>query len=388
MVLPSNSVFQPYPPVRGKRMQANRCPSVAVLTDLCEGKLEMVQLAEVESHLEGCESCSLRLDELLRGKNLEPLRKAEALDSDLLLGGMLRLGSMGPSPLLRAPCVEGDLGRLGRYRILRKVGEGASSVVYQGVDKLLLRPVLLKVFRPGYCSGEDGKRELLEEARLVARFSNDLVAGLLDLGKDGNTSFLVFPHSNGVSLDTLLSSHAEEDKSQVQPWMCLEESLRLGLDLARALGEVHRQGLLHRDIKPANVVIHMDGEGRRHARLIDLGLACSRSARVGTPAYRAPELDSGGVHSIATDLFALGRLLEDLGRLSQKIWPASLRATCAALQDENPVFRPALPEVQQVLERALKKVKQKSLPPVAWAGLCAFAGFIFGTLVFVALFKR
>ncbi len=368
-------------------MQTNKCPNISVLVDLCEGKLDTAQLAQVEDHLEECETCSSRLDELLRGKSLEPLRKAEALDSDLLLGGLLRLGSIGPSPVLRPPCVEGDLGRLGRYRILRKVGEGASSVVYQGVDKLLLRPVLLKVFRPGYCSGEDGKRELLEEARLMARFSNDLVAGLLDLGKDGNTSFLVFPHSNGVSLDTLLHSHGEDGKNQIQPWMSLEENLRLGQDLARALGEVHRQGLLHRDIKPANVVIHMDGEGRRHARLIDLGLACSRSSRVGTPAYRAPELDSGSVHTIDTDLFAFGRLLAELGKLSQKAWPAALQATCSALQDENPVFRPALPEVQEVLGRALKKAEQKSLPPVAWAGLLALIGFIFGTLLFVAFFK-
>ena len=370
-------------------MEWSQCPPEKTLDDLCEGRLDAEELSALEGHLEGCNACSDKVHAILSRQREGRAGQPEPSESDLMVNGLLRLGGIGPGPILRPACTEGDLGRLGRYRLLQVVGEGASSVVYRGVDKLLLRPVIVKAFRPGYCAGEDGKRELLEEARMVARFTNDLVAGLLDLGKDGGTPFLVFPNSNGTSLDLLLTGNGNGNGNGRQESgparLGALETLSLARDLARGLAEIHRQGLLHRDIKPANVVIHMDGEGKRHARLIDLGLSCSRSSRVGTPAYRAPELEAGGIHSVSTDLYAFGRLLDDLQRLTPGQWPRGIRSIAAALVDENPVFRPSLPEVQDELAGALGRAGGNWMKPMAWTAACLLVGFAMGVLLFVTV---
>lgn len=362
-------------------MDSVSCPPEKTLVDLCEGRLETDELAGLERHLEECGGCSDKVYALLKGQGHEGRGLAGPTASDLMVGGLLRLGGPSPGPILRPPCADGDLGRLGRYRLLQVLGEGTSSVVYRGVDKLLLRAVIVKAFRPGYCAGEDGKRELLEEARMVARFTNDLVAGLLDLGKDGGTPYLVFPNSNGTSLDSLLAGNGNKGQEASAVRLRTGETLSLARDLAKGLEEIHRQGLLHRDIKPANVVVHMDSDGKRHGRLIDLGLACSRSSRVGTPAYRAPELEAGGIHSVSTDMYAFGRLLQDLQCLASSAWPRGLRSITTALLDDNPVFRPSVPEVQKALGAALRRMDGSWVKSVAWAVVCLLFGFALGTLL-------
>ena len=352
---------------------------------MCEGRLDTETLCELENHLESCESCSSKVGEILSSLQQGVVRKFDDFGSDLLVKGMLRTGGAGLRPTIRASGQEGDLGRLGRYRLLEMIGEGTSSVVYRGMDNLLLRPVIVKAFRPGYCSGEEGKRELLEEARIVARFGNDLVTGLLDLGKDCGTSFLVFPYSNGVSLDGLLPNPSAVEGKTTTKMMSLLDNLRLAHDLARGLAEIHRQGLLHRDIKPANVVIHVDGDGNKRSRLIDLGLACNRSSKVGTPAYRAPELEAGGIHSISTDLYSFGQLLQDLQKLSLKRWPRGLRTICSGLTEENPIFRPSLPQVETALRTAVKREDRSWLQGAVWAGLWLLSGLAIGAIFCLVL---
>ena len=112
-------------------------------------------------------------------------------DSDSLVDKLVATGNVLTAPILRPPLVPGDHGRLGKYRVMEKLGEGASSVVSRGFDKVLLRPVVLKVFRPGYDLGKGGKRDMMDEARIFALFSNDLIVGILDLCRDAGTFFLV-----------------------------------------------------------------------------------------------------------------------------------------------------------------------------------------------------
>ena len=137
------------------------------------------------------------LGELDLGQRLWPISVKMAgttdtgRDSDSLVDKLLATGNVLTAPILRPPLVPGDHGRLGKYRVMEKLGEGASSVVYRGFDKVLLRPVVLKVFRPGYDLGKGGKRDMMDEARIFALFSNDLIVGILDLCRDAGTFFLV-----------------------------------------------------------------------------------------------------------------------------------------------------------------------------------------------------
>jgi len=323
-------------------MDATSCPPEKKLIDLCDGFLEPGELAELEGHLDACEACSERVNALLTAQRVDSQGKQASKETQLMVSGLLRLGANGPGPKLRAPCTEGDLGRLGRYRLLQVVGEGASSVVYRGVDKLLLRPVIVKAFRPGYCAGEDGKRELLEEARLVARFTNDLVAGLLDLGRDVGTPYLVFPHSNGASLDTLLGSagNGRQDGGPVP--LGPVETLSLAQDLAKGLEEIHRQGLVHRDIKPANLWVESPS-GR--LKILDLGLALVNGDTgwqswaggvVGTPGFMSPEQAAGKEIDQKSDLFSLGCVLYWLTTGRYPFQGPDLLSTLSALATVEP----------------------------------------------------
>lgn len=320
------------------------CPPISTLRHLHQGLLDLEEIVGLEDHLEDCPSCAKSLDQLWTKPVSMGNSTESGQDAESLVGELMAAGKGPTTPVLRPPLVQGDLGRLGKYRVMDKLGEGASSVVYRGFDKVLLRPVILKVFRPGYDSGPDGKREMMDEARIVARFSTDLIVGILDLCRDAGTFFLVLPFSNGVSLDKAFDSH-------LQKGLALPDSLSLALDIVSALSHIHRQGLVHQDLKPGNVLVHLDSNGRRHARLIDLGLSCSLSNRAGTPGYRAPELEQGGSPSFASDLFSLGKVLEDLHQATRDPWPKKLVQAVNALQSEAPQNRPPLAYVERVLRK-------------------------------------
>jgi serine/threonine protein kinase len=322
------------------------CPPVTTLRQLHQGLLDEQEMADLEHHLDACPTCAKSLDQLWPPPGAKVSGTESDLDSDSLVNQLVATGNVITAPILRPPLVPGDLGRLGKYRVMEKLGEGASSVVYRGFDKVLLRPVVLKVFRPGYDSGKDGKREMMDEARIVARFSNDLIVGILDLCSDAGTFFLVLPFSNGISLEKAFESHLKKG-------MALADSMSLALDIVAAISHIHRQGLVHHDLKPGNVIVHMDSNGRRHARLIDLGLSCGLSSRAGTPGYRAPELDQGASPSYATDLFSLGKLLDEVRLACSFPWPKNLVRALKALMNENPHDRPTLGYVESMLQKQI-----------------------------------
>ena len=135
--------------------------------------------------------------------------------------------------------------------------------------------------------------------------------------------------------------------------MALADSMSLALDIVSELSHIHRQGLVHQDLKPGNVIVHMDSSGRRHARLIDLGLSCGLSSRAGTPGYWATELDEGASPSYATDLFSLGKVLDQVRLACSYPWPKKLVRVLKALVDKNPHNRPALGYVESVFQKQI-----------------------------------
>lgn len=315
-------------------MCLSHCLDDECLRAIHTGRVDCASMTEIESHLQSCPSCSDRLNALWnhaeRGKPVEFL--SVPCSTPRWVNDWLTRGAPVLSPKLKPAVREGDIGRLGKYRLLYQLGEGASSVVYHGLDMILNRHVTLKVFRPGYGHGRRRKSPVRTEAKAIASIDSDLVVRIIDIGRDGPTRFLVHPFTDGQNLHQFLAS--------VRGSLDRSESLRLAREITLGLFSVHDSGLCHGDLKPSNILIHRDSHGELHSRLIDLGLAGRKANGAGTKGYMAPEVERGGKPSMAADAYALGQVLGELRAASREPWPSGLARVVEALVDPDPARRP------------------------------------------------
>jgi serine/threonine-protein kinase len=202
------------------------------------------------------------------------------------------------------------------YKLLRKIGEGASGVVWEAEHVELGRRVALKILAPEHASSAAAVERFRREARAVARLSHPNLVQILDFGKslDGRT-FLAMELLAGETLDATL-------KRGPMPW---REAVRIGVEAASALVAAHAAGLVHRDIKPQNLFLTKAGE----VRLLDFGVAMALTegsdrkpsdkekalrgfAIFGTPEFMAPEQIAGDTIDGRTDVYALGCVLYEM----------------------------------------------------------------------------
>jgi len=323
------------------------CPNDDTLDRVHAGDLDAAELAGIASHLDTCAACGERLHRrFLAGQTTSPagpmdsLRDQYAQDKNNPTPSpewLTRLLARGPelaAPALSKALEPGDLGSLGRYRVLRVLGEGASSVVYQGFDPELERLVVLKAFRPDYATGAIGQQDMMEEARAFARVQDDHVVLVHEVARDGGTLFLVMPYQEGETLESFLRGLETRDEK-----LGTREGLQLALQAALGLRAIHNRDLLHGDLKPSNAWV-FTVDGTRRLALLDLGLATRRQGRSHGP-YLAPEA-ALAPSTRASDLFALGRLTEDLRRAGDRPWPVAITRRLAVLLDADPACRPDL----------------------------------------------
>ena len=210
---------------------------------------------------------------------------------------------------LGPPRVTGDLGVLGRYRIVKEVGRGGLGVVYQAYDETLGRAVAIKVLRGDRGDGND-RRQLAREARHAARFRHDhvVVVYAVEESPEG-LPFIVMEYIPGPSVAELL-----RERMRLDP----RHAAELAAQAARGLAAAHEAGLIHRDIKPANILFD-PATGR--ARIVDFGLAhiaevpgsIGEGTLVGTPSYMSPEQARGqGQVDARTDQYSLGASLYEM----------------------------------------------------------------------------
>jgi serine/threonine-protein kinase len=193
--------------------------------------------------------------------------------------------------------------RVGRYRLERLLGEGATGLVYLAADEHG-GAVAVKLLHPDHVENRVARARLLREAKVVQAIDSRHVASVLDVGELEGRVFLVMPYYAGGSLACRVRERGRLE---------LDETAGLAAQLGRGLDALHERGVLHRDIKPSNVLLEADGT----AALADFGLArapdSTRLTRdgqlLGTPYYLAPELIEGREASRATDVYALGCLL-------------------------------------------------------------------------------
>jgi eukaryotic-like serine/threonine-protein kinase len=229
---------------------------------------------------------------------------------------------------------------IGKYRVLRQLGEGATSAVYLARDDFHQRDVAIKLAHTGAGRSAMEKRFsshfFAAEADLVGRLNHPNVVQILDAVNDPVAPYLVMEYVPGVTLREFCTA------DRLLP---LEQVVEIGFKCAMALGYVYRQGIIHRDVKPANILTLMNDNDVVDIKLSDFGSAFNQDAdktqihRVGSLAYMSPEQLDGATLDCRADIYALAAVLyhliagrppfeaETQGALLHQIWhgePASL----------------------------------------------------------------
>ncbi|MBO0694195.1 MAG: serine/threonine protein kinase, partial [Acidimicrobiaceae bacterium] len=192
-----------------------------------------------------------------------------------------------------------------RYRLMRRLGQGAFAQVYVADDVTLRRRVAIKVLNPALADERAFLRRFAAEAQAVAGLRHPHILRVYDWGEDHGDPYLVMELLEGGSLRSFLDNGRR---------LSMAQAARVGADVASALDYAHRRGLVHRDIKPANLIF--DDEGR--IALADFGLARALAEAtltepsgsvVGTARYAAPEQLHGQALDGRADVYALALVL-------------------------------------------------------------------------------
>ena len=193
--------------------------------------------------------------------------------------------------------------RLSQYRIESLLGRGSMARVFKATHLGLDRICALKILNPRLVSSHRVNRDQFwAEARAAANLIHPHVVTIHNLGSDQGYDFIEMEYVAGaVSLRDCLIH-----RGPLHP----VRAARLVRQVALALHEAHRSGLIHRDVKPANVLLTSSG----HAKLADFGLAqrlvgLASRRLAGTPSFMAPELFKGAPASPQSDLYAVGVML-------------------------------------------------------------------------------
>ncbi len=208
--------------------------------------------------------------------------------------------------LLEPPQRDGEIGRLGPYRVLALIGKGGMGQVFRAEDMRLKRIVALKLMKPKLAATPTSRKRFIEEARSMAAVQHDNVATIFEVGVEGGIPFMAMELLEGESLKDAFRAGRKFETEQI---------LRLGKEIALGLAAAHECGLIHRDIKPANIWIQQPS-GR--AKILDFGLAIagnsfdpfvSRGTLVGSPGFLSPEQARNEALDDRTDLYSLGAVL-------------------------------------------------------------------------------
>ncbi len=257
--------------------------------------------------------------------------------------------------------------RLGPYEILAPIGAGGMGEVYKARDTRLERTVAVKVLAAHLSTSEETRQRFEREAKTISQFSHPHICALHDVGREGDTDYLVMEFLEGESLADRLGKGA----------LPTEQILRYGIEIADALDKAHRQGIVHRDLKPGNVMITKTG-----VKLLDFGLAkpliaagarpvsgasvlateaqvsqplTERGTVLGTFQYMAPEQLEGGEADGRSDIFAFGAVLYEMAT-GKKAFTGKSQASLigSILKDDPPSVTEASPMIPPALNRVVK----------------------------------
>jgi Tol biopolymer transport system component/tRNA A-37 threonylcarbamoyl transferase component Bud32 len=240
--------------------------------------------------------------------------------------------------------------RLGPYEILSPVGAGGMGEVYKARDTRLDRSVAIKVLTSHLSGDGDPRARFDREAKAISALNHPHICTLHDVGREGDSEYLVMEYLEGDSLSHRLAKGR----------LPLDQVYRLGAQIADALDKAHKQGIVHRDLKPGNVMLTKSG-----VKLLDFGLAKLRTSSLdglgdtlidalptqhdaaepltrrgillGTLPYMAPEQLEGRDADTRTDLWALGCVLYEMAAGARAFAGDNQASTITAILTAQPL---------------------------------------------------
>jgi serine/threonine-protein kinase len=264
--------------------------------------------------------------------------------------------------------------RVGSYEIRGLIGRGGMGAVYRAKDATLGREVAIKALTHAFAADASTLRRFEREAKLLASLNHPNIAVIHDLVQVEDRSYLVLELVEGETLAQRLTRGAFE----------LPEVIRIATQLADALEEAHRKGVVHRDLKPSNVKLTPEGR----VKVLDFGLAktdepaldgggttptagapTTRSGVIlGTPGYMSPEQVRGLAVDKRSDIWAFGCLVYEMLVGARAFAGATVSdAIAASLREEvawSRLPRSTPPELERLLRRCLKQDVRERLQDI------------------------
>ncbi len=237
---------------------------------------------------------------------------------------------------------------LDRYRILKKVGEGASGVVFLAFDTKIGREVAIKRIPATLQTAP----RVLREVRTIAQMNHPNVVTVFEFEETGEYFYLIMEYLEGINLRDILLS---------QKKLTVEQAVSITIQVLKALEYAHSKEIIHRDIKPENIIILKNGE----VKVTDFGIArlISREKEgriIGTLGYMSPEQITGRFVDEASDIFAVGVVLYEMLTGKNPFYARTLKETAMKTLNYNPpppskVNPKVPPELDTIVLKSLAK---------------------------------
>lgn len=334
-----------------------KCPGDAQLEGFLDDTLTRDSATQIASHIDSCQKCQARLDDIITlaatdGFDLQSVHPTVDLDSagQTAIANLIQRLRSAASPSLE-PFDAGSESRpfmaqaihenelpvsLDHYRLVEKIGEGATGELYKAIDERLNREVAIKVLKPELASIPNARARFEREARACAALRHDHIIAVhhVEAGVPNQCPYLVMDFVNGGSLAERFEPGLSSDVRSTIEWL---------RQAAEALQVAHDSGIVHRDIKPSNLLID-ETSGR--LLVVDFGLAqladseeslTAEDAIAGTPAYMSPEQithpdEVGGL----CDVYSLGVVLYE-ALTGERPFRGTVRMVLNQVQLEEPV---------------------------------------------------
>ena len=241
--------------------------------------------------------------------------------------------------------------RIGRYRVVDRIGRGAMGVVYSAHDELMGRDVAVKVMMTDLEGEPDIRARFMREAQVSAKLAHRNIVTIFDIGEDNGRLFIVMELLKGETLDRSLKQRS----------FAIEEKVDLTLEVCEGLAVASAAGVCHRDVKPGNLFVQTDGG----LKILDFGIARLASSSmtasgfiVGTPDYMSPEQARGVAVDERSDIFSVGAVLYLMLTGRKPFVAPDLPAVLHKVVSEDPPSieaKDAPPALARIVFKALSK---------------------------------